>query len=118
MGQIGVIISDAEVPSVPRCFRGAAGKTMKPKHLFFILLMVLLVSGLDARTRKGDKLLKDGRAAEARGDWDRALALYEQAVDMDPSDLGYLVPMRRARFESGQKHVGAGQKLRTEGKLE
>jgi len=118
MGRIGVIISDAEVPSVPRRLRRAAGKTMKPKHLLFILLMVLLVSGLEARTRKGDKLLRDGRAAEARGDWDRALALYEQAVDMDPSDIGYLVPMRRARFESGQKHVGAGQKLRTEGKLE
>jgi len=91
---------------------------MKPKHLFYLLLVVVLVSGLEARTRKGDKLLRDGRAAEARGDWDRALALYEQAVDMDPSDIGYLVPMRRARFESGQKHVGAGQKLRTEGKLE
>jgi general secretion pathway protein D len=91
---------------------------MKPKHLFSLLLVVVLVSGLEARTRKGDKLLKDGQAAEARGDWDRALTLYEQAVDMDPSDIGYLVPMRRARFESGQKHVGAGQKLRTQGKLE
>ncbi len=91
---------------------------MKPKHLFFLLFVVLLVSGLDARTRKGDKLLKDGRAAEARGDWDTALALYEQAVDMDPSDIGYLVPMRKARFESGQKHVDTGQKLRSEGKLE
>src|SRR5579872_1730061 len=91
---------------------------MKPKHLFSLLLVVLLVSGLEARTRKGDKLLKDGRAAEARNDWDRALALYEQAVDQDPSDIGYLVPMRRARFEAGQKHVGNGQKLRAEGKLE
>src|ERR1700681_3420279 len=118
MGRIGVIISDAEVPSVPRCFRGAAGKTMKPKHLFFLLLVVLLVTGLEARTRKGDKLVKDGRAAEARSDWDTALALYEQAVDQDPSDIGYLVPMRKARFESGQKHVDTGQKLRAEGKLE
>jgi general secretion pathway protein D len=91
---------------------------MKPKHLFYLLLVVVLVSGLEARTRKGDKLLKDGRAAEARGDWDAALALYEQAVDQDPSDIGYLVPMRKARFESGQKHVGIGQKLRAEGKLE
>src|SRR5579872_2638718 len=118
MGQIGVIISDAEVPSVPCRFRRAAGKTMKPKHLFPLLLVVILVSGLEARTRKGDKLLKDGRAAEARGDRDTALALYEQAVDQDPSDIGYLVPMRKARFESGQKHVGTGQKLRAEGKLE
>ena len=59
---------------------------MKPKHLFALLLTVVLVSGVDARTRKGDKLLKDGRAAEAKGDWDAALTLYEQAVDQDQVD--------------------------------
>jgi general secretion pathway protein D len=91
---------------------------MKPIHLIPVLLAVLLVSGLEARTRKGDKLLKEGRAAEARGDWDSALGLYEQAVDQDPSDIGYLAPMRKARFEAGQKHVNAGQKLRATGKLE
>ncbi|MDP8991184.1 MAG: cohesin domain-containing protein [Acidobacteriota bacterium] len=91
---------------------------MKPKHLYVILLAILLVSGLDAKNRKGDKLLKDGQAAEARGDWDKALDLYEKAVDLDPSDIAYLVPMRKARFEAGQAHVKAGQKLRMEGKLE
>jgi general secretion pathway protein D len=91
---------------------------MKPIHLLSVFLAVLLVSGLEARTRKGDKLLKDGRAAEAKGDWDSALGLYEQAVDQDPSDISYLVPMRKARFEAGQQHVNAGQKLRTTGRLE
>jgi len=92
---------------------------MKPKHLFALLLMILLVvSGLEARNRKGDKLLKQGQAAEAKGDWDTALDLYERAVDLDPTDIGYLVPMRKARFEAGQVHVKAGQKLRVAGKLE
>ena len=91
---------------------------MKPKHLFVILFMILLVSGLDAKNRKADKILKEGMAAEARGDWDKALALYEQAVDIEPSDIAYLVPMRKARFEAGQAHVKAGQKLRMDGKLE
>jgi len=93
---------------------------MKPKHLFaiFLTLFVLLVSGVEAKTRKGEKLLKAGQAAQARGDWDKALDLYEQAVDTDPGELGYLVAMRKARFEAGQVHVKAGQKLRTEGKLE
>src|SRR5665213_2769471 len=93
---------------------------MKPKHLLVILvtLFILLVSGVEAKTRKGEKLLKAGQAAEARGDWDKALDLYEQAVDTDPADIGYLVPMRKARFEAGEVHVKAGQKLRTEGKLE
>ena len=80
--------------------------------------MILLVSGLDAKNRKADKLLKEGQAAEAKGDWDKALDLYEKAVDLDPSDIAYLVPMRKARFEAGQAHVKAGQKLRMEGKLE
>jgi general secretion pathway protein D len=93
---------------------------MKPKHLFaiFLTILVFLVSGIEAKTRKGDKLLKDGQAAEARGDWDKALDLYEKAVDTDPGDIAYLVPMRKARFEAGQVHVKAGQKLRIDGKLE
>jgi general secretion pathway protein D len=92
---------------------------MKRNHLVIAGLLILLVAfGLDARTRKGDKFLKDGRSAEARGDWDSALKFYEQAVDEDPSDVSYLVVMRKARFEAGQKHVNLGQKLRMEGKLE
>jgi general secretion pathway protein D len=91
---------------------------MKPKHLYVFLLLILLVSGLYAKNRKADKLLKDGIAAEAKGDWDKALDLYEKAVDLDPSDIAYLVPMRKARFEAGQAHVKAGQKLRMDGRLE
>ncbi|HSR08139.1 MAG TPA: tetratricopeptide repeat protein [Bryobacteraceae bacterium] len=91
---------------------------MKPKHLFVILCMILLVAGLQAKNRKADKILKEGQAAEDRGDWDKALDLYEKAVDLDPSDIAYLVPMRKARFEAGQVHVKAGQKLRMDGKLE
>ena len=36
---------------------------MKPKHLFAIILtiFILLVSGIEAKTRKGDKLLKEGQ---------------------------------------------------------
>ena len=92
---------------------------MKRKHLVVLGLLVLLVAAvLEARTRKGDKFLRDGRAAEAKGDWDTALKLYEQAVDQDPMEVTYLVVMRKARFEAGQKHVNAGQKLRVEGKLQ
>src|SRR5258708_989108 len=92
---------------------------MKRKHLLALGCMILLIAvGLEARTRKGDKFVKDGRVAEAKGDWATAPALYEQAIDQDPSDVGYLVVMRKARFEAGQKHVDAGQKLRVEGKLE
>ena len=81
------------------------------------VVAILMPAFVEARNRKGDKLLKDGHAAEAKNDWDTALELYEQAVDQDPADVGYLVAMRRARFQAGQKHVDAGQKLRAQGKL-
>jgi general secretion pathway protein D len=71
-----------------------------------------------AKTKKGDKLLNAGKAAEIRQDWDKALALYEQAIDEDPNDPSYMIAMRRARFQAGQKHVNLAQKLRTDGKLE
>ena len=111
---------------------------MKQKHLLlsigtnagtrsglFLCLAALLLAAittvpgsLEAKTRKGEKFLRDGRAAEAKGDWDVALEFYDQAVDQDPSDLSYMIAMRKARFASGQRHVDAGQKLRMEGKLE
>lgn len=75
-------------------------------------------STLEARTRKGDKLLKDGRLAEAKRDFDTALELYEQALVTDPQDTGYLLAVRRVRFQAGQAHVDAGMKLREQGKLE
>jgi general secretion pathway protein D len=86
----------------------------------FVLGLSVLAGAvaLEAKTRKGEKLLRDGKAAEAHGDWDVALGLYEQAVDQDPQDTGYLIAMRRARFEAGQRHVDLGQKLRVEGKLQ
>ena len=91
------------------------------KKFLIALLAVVFASAtlpVEARTKKGDKLLKEGKAVEARGDWDNALELYEQALDQDPSDTGYLLAMRRARFEAGQKHVDQGKKLREQGKLE
>ena len=100
---------------------------MKLKYLslsrtaaYALLGVLLLAAGATqsaARTRKGDKLLLSGRAAEAKGEWDTALDLYEQAVEQDPADTAYLLAMRHARFEAGQKHVDNAQKLRTQGKL-
>src|SRR5579884_915683 len=94
---------------------------MNNSHLrafWAILLALLLINpAAEARTRKGDKFLKQGQAAEIKGDWDTALSFHQQAVDESPNDPEYLIAMRRARFQSGQKHVDAGQKLRADGKL-
>jgi general secretion pathway protein D len=83
-----------------------------------LALLLMVASGAGARTRKGDKIWKEGRAAEDRREFDKALELYEQALREDPADPGYLVSMRRVRFQAGQAHVDQGRKLRAQGKLE
>jgi general secretion pathway protein D len=72
----------------------------------------------DARTRKGDKLLNEGRYAEQTGEFEKALGLYEQALKEDPTDIAYQLATWRVRFQASQARVDRGQKLRSEGKLQ
>jgi general secretion pathway protein D len=103
------------------CGLPIASKIMMLKHLRVIagVAAILAAAGLlDARTRKGDKILKQAEAAAAKQDWDHAVDLYQQAIDEDPKDSAYLIGMRKARFEAGQMHVDKARKLRSEGKVE
>ncbi len=84
----------------------------------FILLAGLLVTGVSARTRKGEKLLNQGREAEARKQWETALDLFEQAMLEDPTDAAYQLAARRVRFQAAAARINAGQKLRSEGRLD
>ncbi|MEN6535425.1 MAG: cohesin domain-containing protein [Bryobacteraceae bacterium] len=92
-----------------------------PNRFLWILVtaaLLVTVAGVGhARTRKGDRFLAQGREAEVRKDLDKALALYEEALREDPSDVAYQMASRRVRFQAAQYHVGQGQKLRTEGRL-
>lgn len=72
---------------------------------------------LEGRTRKGDKLVAEGRRAERQQDWEKALEFYEQAVSEDPGDPSYRLLATRMRFQAAQARVDRGQKLREEGKL-
>jgi general secretion pathway protein D len=83
-----------------------------------VCLSMLTPPAAFARNRKGDGLLKDGQKAEAAMDWDRALELYEQALQEDPADGQYQLRARRVRFQAAQQHVDRGMKLRGDGKLE
>ena len=74
-------------------------------------LLLLPTQGLEARTRKGDKLFKLGTEAEARKEFDKALEYYEEALKTDPQETIYELATRRVRFESGQEHVKVGKKL-------
>jgi general secretion pathway protein D len=95
---------------------------LKQKYLlssFAVALALLMVSGdISARTRKGDKLLAQGRIAEDKGDWDTALDFYEKAYAEEPSNTSYMIAMRKARFQAGQKHVDLGEKARAAGKYD
>ena len=83
------------------------------------LLLVVLTSQVpvSARTRKGDKLLAQGKAAEAKGELDKALQLYESALQEDPTDPAYLLNSRRVRFLAAERHIKDGQKIRADGHL-
>jgi tetratricopeptide (TPR) repeat protein len=89
-------------------------------RLVSILLAFALlapVNPVQAKTKKGDRFLAEGRGYEAKKEWDQALMAYEKAMAEDPSDIGYQMAMQKARFQAGQVHVEAGMKLRTLGQL-
>jgi hypothetical protein len=90
------------------------------RQLTAILLACILFLppvSLQAANRKGDKLWNEARAEEAKGNLDHALQLAEQAFELDASDVGYQLELRRVRLEAGEMHVKNGQKLRNAGKL-
>src|SRR5579871_3161889 len=82
------------------------------------VLLVLPADLLEARNKKGDKLVAMGREAEAEKDYDRALEFFEQALRLDQQDPGYQLNVRRMKFTAGQAHVDAGVKLKNSGELE
>ncbi|MEO8661045.1 MAG: secretin N-terminal domain-containing protein, partial [Bryobacteraceae bacterium] len=83
-----------------------------------VALLLALTPPVPAKSRKGDKLLADGQQAELRKEWDKALDLYEQALRSDPNNSFYDIAVRKARFQTGEFHVGVGRKLRENGKLD
>jgi general secretion pathway protein D len=72
---------------------------------------------LAARTRKGDKLVAQGKEREGKKDWDGALEFYNKALAEDPSDPGYQLEVYQARFQAAGAHISQGLKLRKDGKL-
>jgi general secretion pathway protein D len=80
--------------------------------------LALTVPPVEGRSKQGDKLLKLGQQAEARKDYDAALAYYDQAVAADPNDAGYQLYSQRMRGRAAEGHTSLGKRLQSEGKLE
>ncbi len=72
---------------------------------------------LEARTKKGDKFLTEGRIHEQKKEWDAALQAYEKALSEDPSDILYQMAATKVHFQAAQSHIDKAFKLRTEGQL-
>lgn len=90
------------------------------KHLSALLLAFALVAAplsLQAKNRKGDKYLAEGRAHEQKKEWDAALDCYEKALSEDPSELTYQIAAQKARFEASATHVTNATKVRSQGQL-
>jgi general secretion pathway protein D len=90
------------------------------KRLSAVLLSCALVGvplPLQAKTRKGEKFLADGRAHEQKKEWDAALDSYEKALSEDPSELVYQIATQKARFEASATHVTNAVKVRSQGQL-
>ena len=89
------------------------------KHLACWITLLALLAGLSlpglARTRKGDKLFADARAAETTRDYLKAYDLYQQALSEDPGDTRYQLAYERTRFRAAQEHLKQGQQLRKQG---
>jgi general secretion pathway protein D len=85
---------------------------------FLIFLLVAPCGGLlEARSKKGDKNFAQGRDAEDRNDYEKALEYYEKALSEDPKDTAYLLATRRVRFMAAQTMVSKGVKMRGDGKV-
>ena len=78
----------------------------------------LLTPPVDAHTRKGDKLLKDGQKAEAAQDYDSALTYYEQALQEDPREPAYQLAAGTARQKAAAQHIAQGRVLLTQQKFD
>jgi general secretion pathway protein D len=72
---------------------------------------------VQAKTKKGDKYLAEGKLHEAKKEWDAALESFEKAQSEDPTDPVYQVAAEKGRLEAAQAHVEKGMSVRGQGQL-
>jgi general secretion pathway protein D len=82
------------------------------------LLLIVGLAALPASADKASSMYNQGRAAEARQDYETAYADYNEAYKMKPSDVRYRAAAERGKFLAAASHVHRGQILRDSGKLQ
>ena len=89
-------------------------------RLIAVVLAVAMagpVVPLQAKNRKGDRYLAEGRVHQDKKEWDAALEAYERALSEDPGDINYQMAVEKARFQASQMHADQGLKARAQGQL-
>src|ERR1022692_4526577 len=117
------------VPSGESKFILSRGRFERPRmrrnmYLFNRLTAIMLtavllgpVLPLEAKTKKGDKFLAQGRLHEQKKEWDAALEDYEKALSEDPADIVYQMAATKIHFQAAQSHIDKGLRLRAQGQL-
>lgn len=83
-----------------------------------MLALIFLLVAPAAQASKASSFFKDGQKAEAAGNYDLAVTLYQKAFEADRKNPQYMSALRRTRFVAAMKHLDAGHKLRDQGKLD
>ncbi len=91
---------------------------LRPLALIIAILVLNPAPALYAKNKKAEKFYKEGMKAEARKEFEQALALYDKALGEDPSDPAYNLSERRMRVQVGQIHMTLAKKLRDGGSLD
>ena len=78
-------------------------------------LMLGATPHLEARTVQGDRHLAEGRAFEARKQYDAALASYREAMAQDPAEIVYQMAAAKCVFQAAEAHMALGRQARAEG---
>ena len=88
------------------------------KRAATLILAFILLLPAAALADQAKKLYDQGKAAEARENYEVAYDLYSKAFDLKPADISYKAAVYRTRFMAAASYVHRGQKLRDDGKLE
>ena len=83
-----------------------------------LLALFFLLFPAAALADQAKKLYDQGKAAEARENYEAAYNFYSKALELKPIELRYKSAVYRLRFLAGASYVHRGQKLRDDGKLE
>ena len=85
---------------------------------YVLICVVVGVALAGCPKGNGHKDYKSGEKAFDLKDYDAAVDYYSKALADDPHNAFYRIKLNDSRFEAGQQHVHAGQKLRDKGDLQ